>query len=300
MQRHLICPGDLVTFPTNYQEYHFKSAHSMTEFESLVTYFDDALYQAMHQPLRIEMERVFMEELTLPPALLLGNFASNIIHSVNVSSDQNYRIAYLDLESNRLRNIEFVSKLVKLEILHLERNMIGSIPGSVLSSLTELKHLYLQRNFIATIPWNELPRGLIHLDCFANFVDVVEFTNVSLPSLEYLNLRYNKLSAINVTALLLVAPKLKDVYLFNDRVNESRMDEIKAELAENNISFVEKYEYWHLCFQNSNLKYVDGRCLRYEELPITTGKAVLLSCVTIGVAVLFAYILLLFYRHMNR
>nr|XP_019549082.2 uncharacterized protein LOC109419298 isoform X2 [Aedes albopictus] len=105
-------PGDLVTFPTGYQEYHIQQPRSLKESGSKVIILDEALYEAMHQPSRVEMEIVQMEGLTLPPTLLLGNFANNLVRSVSISSGKYYRITYLDLESNSLTDIGFVSSLV--------------------------------------------------------------------------------------------------------------------------------------------------------------------------------------------
>uniref|UniRef100_A0A1W7R878 Putative leucine-rich repeat protein n=1 Tax=Aedes albopictus TaxID=7160 RepID=A0A1W7R878_AEDAL len=291
--------GDLVTFPTGYQQYHIRYPRSRKEYHSNVTIFDETLYEAMHRPLRIEMERVFLTELTLPAELMMGNFAANQVRSVNVSRKMNYQITYLDLAQNSLTNIDFVSSLVNLEILHLEYNRIGIIPGSTLSPLTKLKYLYLIRNFFAVISWNSLPASLIHLDYSFCFAETIEFTNVSLPSLEYLNIQFNSFSTINVTALLRAAPSLKLVYLYNSNINQSRMHEIKAELAANNVTFVENYEREY-CYYQEDYKYEDGKCIQVYNVPISIRKAVLLTSVVIGVAVLLMYLTWLVFRHMNR
>nr|XP_029723935.1 uncharacterized protein LOC115264409 isoform X1 [Aedes albopictus] len=290
--------GDLVTFPTGYQQYHIRYPRSRKEYHSNVTIFDETLYEAMHRPLRIEMERVFLTELTLPAKLMMGNFAANHVRSVNVSRKMNYQITYLDLAQNSLTNIDFVSSLVNLEILHLEYNRIGIIPGSTLSPLTKLKYLYLKRNFFAVISWNNLPPSLIHLDYSFCFAEKIEFTNVSLPSLEYLNVQFNSFSTINVTALLRAAPSLKLVYLYNSNINQSRMHEIKAELAANNVTFVENYEREY-CYYQEDYKYEDGKCIQVYNVPISIRKAVLLTSVVIVVAVLLMYLTWLVFRHMT-
>ncbi|XP_021704455.1 leucine-rich repeat-containing protein 23-like [Aedes aegypti] len=257
-------PGDVITFPTGYQQYQVKESRSKRETVSRVTAFDEVLYKAMHQPSIIEMASVHMEKLVLPPTLLLGDFAYNDIHSVNVSHAQTYQVSSLDFRDSKLTNIDFVASLVNLEMLHLERNKIRTIPGSILRLLTKLKHLYLQGNSFETIPWTDLPCGLIHLDSFWSSVKSVDFSNVSLPSLEYLNIRDNQLTAINVTALLLAAPKLKEVYLYNRQIDEFRMDAIKAELTSNNISYVENYVYPE-CFHDDNHEYVNGKCVKLKD-----------------------------------
>nr|XP_029733176.1 uncharacterized protein LOC109426104 isoform X1 [Aedes albopictus] len=293
-------PGDLVTFPTGYQEYHIQQPRSLKESGSKVTIFDEALYEAMHQPSRVEMEIVQMKGLTLPPTLLLGNFANNLVSSVSVSSGKNYRITYLDLESNSLTDIGFVSSLVNLEMLHLGSNNIRSIPGSALRPLTKLSYLYLSGNHFTTIPWKDLPCTLIHLDSYLGVVETVDFTNVNFPSLEYLNLRHNEFSAINVTALVQTAPNLKDVYLYNAKIDQFRLKDIKVELTAKNVTFVEVYEDYSRCFYGDRHEFVDGKCVLLAHLPVGTGKAVALSLVVLGVATLIVYLAYLVFRHMNR
>ncbi|KXJ75084.1 hypothetical protein RP20_CCG012331 [Aedes albopictus] len=282
-------PGDLVTFPTGYQEYHIQQPRSLKESGSKVTTFDEALYKAMHQPSRVEMEIVQLTNVILPPELVLGNFARNLVRSVSVSSGKNYRIAYLDLASNSLTDIGFVSSLVNLEMLHLGSNNIRSIPGSALRPLTKLRYLYLSGNHFTTIPWKDLPCNLIHLDSYLGVVETVDFSNVNLPSLEYLNLRNNEFSAINVTALVQAALNLKDVYLYNDKIDEFRMNDIKVELTAKNISFVEEYED-RSCFYDDRHEFVGGKCVLLKDLPVGAGKAVALSSVALGVATLLVYL----------
>ncbi|XP_062565361.1 uncharacterized protein LOC134227723 [Armigeres subalbatus] len=288
-------PGDQISFPTGFQHYQFSSPRSIKkDASSYVATFDEELYEAMHRPSSIEMRNIGLNRLTLPSGLLLGDFAENGLASINVSHGRNYQIAYLDLEINNLKDIDFLSSLVNLEVLHLGRNYIESIPRSAITPLKKLKYLYLQFNFIETIPWNDLAPSLIHLDCYSGEIRSVVFINISLPSLEYLNLQHNELSEINVTELLRAAPNLKEVHLENVEIHITRMLEIHAELELNNISYVDP-------FRHDTCPISDKKCFQDEENPsISTGKALLLSTVVVLTAGLFMYITVVVFKQMHR
>ncbi|XP_065083446.1 uncharacterized protein LOC135705603 [Ochlerotatus camptorhynchus] len=291
--------GEPITFPTGYDHYRITS-RSEKQITSNVTIFDETLYEAMHRPSRIEMANTNMQSLTLPPELQLGNFAANKLSSVTTEAGRHYQISYLDLESNNLKDIAFINRLVNLEVLHLDLNQISSIPGSAVAPLTKLKYLYLQFNPFTSIPWTDLPRTLIHLDCYYCHVESAEFTNVSLPSLEYLGLQHNAFTTINVTDLLRVAPRLKEAHLQNNVMTEHERDRINAKLTSNNISFVYSSPlFTNYCYYD-DYEFKDGTCVRRQLASMGTGMTILLSGVVIGMAATFVYIVVLTFRHMNR
>ncbi|XP_029717564.2 leucine-rich repeat transmembrane neuronal protein 3-like [Aedes albopictus] len=294
-------PGDQISFPAGYQQYHIRLPKSMRKTSSRVTHFDHQLYEAMHRPTSIEMIRVGLKELSLPTKLLLGDFSNNEIDSVNTTNEDNFHITYLDLSSNKLRNMNFVSALVNLEILHLGFNLIKVIPNSVLSTLTKLKYFYLQHNyFISSIPWNDIPRSTIHLDFNTNNLTEVVLTNISLPSLEYLNIRHNTLLKFNVTELLRAAPNLKEAYLLNSDLGEIQMRKIYAELTANNVTFKSPFK---------ECEYDEESDMPYEACMTSYQKdssskislqTVLLYLVLVGNVVVFMCIVLLVFKLINR
>ncbi|XP_029733177.2 leucine-rich repeat transmembrane neuronal protein 4 [Aedes albopictus] len=291
--------GDQISFPTGYQQYHIKVSRSLKARSSKVTVFNDKLYEAMHKPTSIEMTNTEMDELMLPAELLVGDFSDNNLASVDALQEETYQITYLDVSFNRLHHMDFVGRLVNLEILHLERNAIGHVPGSQLSLLTKLKYLYLQFNSITWIPWSDIPRSMIHLDCYLNSVTDANFTDIDLPFLEYLNLQYNELSAINVTELLRTAPNLKEVHLYNNQIDRIQLRKIMTELTSNNISFVDLHNW---CTADEEFNWDFDTCIQRQEeslvkIPI---RQILLSITAVGSAALFVYILVLVYRHMQR
>ncbi|EAT35085.1 AAEL012726-PA [Aedes aegypti] len=292
-------PGDQVSFPTGYQQYQIKSSPSAKMISSKVKTFDSELYEAMHRPSSIEMTNTEMQTLILPAELSMGDFSNNHITLVNLSNPENYQITYLDLSSNSLTNIDFISRLVNLEVLLLESNTMDHIPSSALRPLTKLKYLYLEYNYFTSFPWNALPSSMIHLDCYFGSITTAEFSRISVPSLGYLNLQYNSLSTINVTDLLQAAPKLKEAHLYNSHIDSLEMSRIFAELKAHNVSFDEKYD---MCNTDDNYERKFGICVhrRPEESTVSIGKAVLLSSLVIVTAVLFLYIVLVVFRHMNR
>ncbi|XP_062563642.1 uncharacterized protein LOC134226705 [Armigeres subalbatus] len=292
-------PGDRITFPAGYQHYRIKPPRSFKKITSNVTTFDQDLYEAMHWPSSVEMTHTAMNKLILPPKLMLGNFAENRIATVNVSSGEDYQITYLDLKFNRLDNIDFVSDLVNLEMLHLEHNFLKNLPSSVFIRLTKLKYLYLTYTYLKAIPWDALPGNLIHFDCGYCNVESADFSNVHLQSLNYLNLQNNALTTINVTALLRAAPNLKEAYLDNTLMGKVRMENIMAELAANNISSVDFNRWWRMCDGENEYEDNFGNCVR-EQAQISIGQSVALTAMVIVIAVLFLYIIVIVFRHMNK
>lgn len=293
-------PGEQISFPAGYQHYYIKQK-SMRVSSFNVTIFDQQLYEAMHRPTGIEMTSTRLKELILPTELLLGDFDNNHIDTVNTTSGENFLITYLDLSSNFIKNVDFVSLLVNLEVLHLGHNSIETIPGSALSTLTKLKYLYLQSNYyITSIPWSDIPRSIIHLNFARVGLTEVVFTNISLPSLEYLNIRHNELSTINVTELLRAVPNLKEAHLHNNGLEEEQMLKIYADLTANNISFTNPFDG---CQDDEEYSMTYGDCIpRQEADPFLTSRlrGVLLSLVALATALVFVCIVLLVFKHMNR
>ncbi|KXJ73701.1 hypothetical protein RP20_CCG015228 [Aedes albopictus] len=293
-------PGDQISFPAGYQHYYIKQK-SMRVSSFNVTIFDQQLYEAMHRPTGIEMTSTRLEELILPTELLLGDFSSNHIETVNTTNGENFLITYLDLSSNMIRNVDFVSPLVNLEVLHLGHNSIEAIPGSALSTLTKLKYLYLQSNYyITSIPWSDIPRSIIHLDFDRDGLTEVVFTNIGLPSLEYLNIRHNELLTINITELLRAIPNLKEAHLYNSGLGEEQMRKIYADLTANNISFTNPFDR---CQDDEQYSMTYGDCIKRQEAdPFLTSRlrGVLLSLVVVATALVFVCMVLLVFKHMNR
>lgn len=293
-------PGDQISFPTGYQQYHIKVSSSLKKSNPKVSVFDDKLYQAMHKPTSIEMINTQLEELMLPAELLLGDFSDNNLASVNALNGVTYRITYLDLSFNRLHHMDFVGHLINLEILHLERNAIEYVPGAQLNKLTQLKYLYLQYNSITSIPWSDIPHSMIHLDCYINLIIETNFTDIDLPFLEYLNLQYNELSEINVTQLLRAASNLKEAHLYNNQMDRIQMRKIMTELTSNNVSFADIYNW---CAPDEEYDLELEICIQRRQEASFVNKPIreiLLSIVVIASATLFVYILLRVYKHMQR
>ncbi|KXJ75083.1 hypothetical protein RP20_CCG012330 [Aedes albopictus] len=297
-------PGDQISFPAGYQRYHINLPKSMRKAISNVTIFDQQLYEAMHRPTGVEMISAGLKELSLPTELLLGDFNDNHIDTVNTTSGENFHITYLDLSFNSIRNMEFVSPLVNLEILHLGHNFIEVIPDSALSTLTKLKYLYLQHNhYITLIPWGHIPRSIIHLDFYGDNIIEVVLTNISFPSLEYLNVRNNALTTFKVIELLRAAPNLKEAHLHNSDIDEELMRKIYAELTENNVSFKTLYESCESDEDGIWRHMVYGSCTKWhqEVLPMEFPlRSVLLLVVVVGTVIAFVCIVLLVFKHMNR
>ncbi|XP_058450905.1 leucine-rich repeat-containing protein 23-like [Malaya genurostris] len=253
----------------------------------------------MHRPPILEMVNIAMDHLIVPPDLLLGNFEDNSISSIEVSYTKSYQISFLDLDHNNLRNINNISALINLETLHLRDNAIKSIDRTVFAPLIKLKRLYLGFNSLITLPWQSLSSTLVHLDCYVNYLDNVNFRNVSFPALEYLNINRNEIRLLNVTELLLATPKLKVVYVLVNNFKKDRRDKIEQELKNNNLTYDGNEEYYDDddCYYDE--EYVDGRCVRRHQ-GITVYKATLLSVVSLAVATLLVGILYWTYKEVNR
>nr|XP_029733171.1 leucine-rich repeat transmembrane protein FLRT3-like [Aedes albopictus] len=288
-------PGDQIAFPSGYQQYQIKAPSSFRKAKSKVVMFDSGLYEAMHRPSSIEMTSTSLEELTLPAELLLGDFSDNHLITVHTQQEENYQITYLDLSSNMLHHVHFVSRLVNLETLHLEKNAITHVSDSALRSLPKLKYLYLQRNAVVRIPWSSIPRSLIHLDCETNRVERVEFSNVSLPSLQYLNLQYNVFPSVNVTDLIRTAPNLEEANLYNGHIDIGEMREIMTELTANNVCYVDIHSW---CTIDQEYDVSSGMCVQQPEELLLNGKLYEIAVPVVS-ATLFVCMLLHMYKFLD-
>ncbi|XP_058815026.1 uncharacterized protein LOC131678756 [Topomyia yanbarensis] len=289
-------PGQKITFPDGYQHLRIGFAKSLNGLESNITTMDNTLYEAMHRPAIVEMTNVGMQRLIVPTKLLLGNFADNAIFSLEVDRTETYKITFLDLDNNQLPNINNISALINLETIHLRGNAIEAIDRSVFAPLIKLKRLYLRYNQFSTLPWTVLPSTLVHLDCYLGSLESVDFRNVSLPALEYLNLEKNDITALNVTQLLHAAPKLKEAYLSYNPIHSDQLDEILRVLKERNITHNDgdQYEY---CFDDD--QYVDGECVK-QVAHVSKWKAALLTVISVMVGVLVVVILYWVFKQINR
>jgi len=124
------------------------------------------------------------------------NLEDNLIEEIPEWIGELSNLKVLYLSNNKLNNIERLSSLNKLEVLHLSGNNVKIIPNSI-SNLVNLKRLYLTNNSIEKI--GEEIKGLVklkHLLLANNKINTIGENLGKLANLELLNLFNNEINEL--------------------------------------------------------------------------------------------------------
>lgn len=131
------------------------------------------------------------------PKLEYLDISYNKIEKVNEGWTGHANIRILKSIDNKFKNLAPFKVMPKLEELYLQANTITALSGW--ESLPELRKLNLRRNKIEKID-EEMP---------------------TMEKLEYLNLRANKLGDMPMVERLYVFPKLTDLNVINNPVEQA-------------------------------------------------------------------------------
>ncbi|XP_037014008.2 nephrocan-like [Artibeus jamaicensis] len=124
------------------------------------------------------------------------------------------RLQKLDISNNLIQRVTVrdFQDLQDLKHLFLDNNFVSSFEAGALQRCSQLSNLALEQNLLLSIPLR-LPRTLARLDLKGNAIqDIAERELKDLKQLQVLNLRNNKISALNFKALEGL-PRLRHLYL---------------------------------------------------------------------------------------
>ncbi|XP_004673865.1 PREDICTED: leucine-rich repeat transmembrane protein FLRT1-like [Condylura cristata] len=124
------------------------------------------------------------------------------------------RLQKLDISNNLIQRVtvQDFQDLRDLKHLFLDNNIVSVFEAGALQRCSQLSNLALEQNLLLSIPLR-LPRTLARLDLKGNAIrDIAERELKDLKQLQVLNLRNNKISALDLKALEGL-PRLRHLYL---------------------------------------------------------------------------------------
>ncbi|XP_024612444.1 nephrocan-like [Neophocaena asiaeorientalis asiaeorientalis] len=124
------------------------------------------------------------------------------------------RLQKLDISNNLIQKVtaQDFKDLRDLKHLFLDNNIVSLFEAGALQRCFQLSNLALEQNLLLSIPLR-LPATLARLDLKGNAIqDIAERELKDLKQLQVLNLRNNKISALDLKALE-VLPRLRHLYL---------------------------------------------------------------------------------------
>ncbi|XP_055542085.1 uncharacterized protein LOC129727866 [Wyeomyia smithii] len=285
-------------FPKGYPHVRIVNDGWPYETKSDVNVLDSELYDNLDRPEAIELVKVGLHVLEIPRILKMGNFAHNLLREFSIGiGEAEPMLAFLDVTSNYISDLRNISSLVNLEILYLSYNRIQTINQHDFKGLEKLKILILNRNSIAQLSLVVFPSGLTSLSILGSDITELDYEQMMLPELETFNIEHNRISTINITALLLGMPKLKTFQMDDNRLSYSNLQEALDILKRKNISLKKPHEEYR-CHEE---EYSEGAC---QEPPTRTNKGWLaatgLSILVILVGSMFVSIVWRVYVEINK
>uniref|UniRef100_A0A182P8Y7 Leucine rich immune protein (Coil-less) n=1 Tax=Anopheles epiroticus TaxID=199890 RepID=A0A182P8Y7_9DIPT len=258
----------LFDLPADVQAIRFIHPFSNTHgSDNNILMYDRILHRQLNSPRAIELSGAYLTAIEVPSDLEYADFFSNDLKEVHVPANQSYALRYLDLSlNNRIilpQGLENVSRLVNLETLHLSSCSIEVLPPNMFENLNRLAHLTLAGNGLHQIDLNKLPISLSLLRLDVNAIAKLSLPgNARLPLLEDLNLEYNELTELNVSALVETAPKLRLFSLGRNLLKRPVLNDILDELNRRNIAYYNMETYDKLCGDHE--VYYRGVCMSEE------------------------------------
>lgn len=276
------------TFPQN--KTHIRIGSSWSKgIHSVITEFDAKLYADLGHPKVVEIINSKMVSLEIPRILAHANFADNTLESfwTEEGTDAEPSLSYVDLGDNHISNLTNITTFVNLETIYLYNNRIEAVELNVFRNMTKLKFLSLNYNQISKLSGDYFPPTLTYLGLYFNELKTLNYSALRIPSLEILNLERNSLSTIDTSRLILGLPKLKMLRLHhNEFTHEELLDAIDV-LKQHNISYRDVAEVVS-CYYDA--EEIEGVCLERQYMSRDWSKAIVLSIVTVMMAVAFIFL----------
>ncbi|XP_049731523.1 nephrocan [Elephas maximus indicus] len=170
---------------------HLENLSHLYLSENSLSSVDGAQLLANLTTLELSQNQLQMLPLRLPARLQKLDCSNNLIQKVTVEDFQDLR---------------------DLKHLFLDNNIVSLFEAGALQRCSQLSNLALEQNLLLSIPLR-LPGTLARLDLKGNAIqDIAERELKDLKQLQVLNLRNNKISALDLKALEGL-PRLRHLYL---------------------------------------------------------------------------------------
>lgn len=285
-------------FPRNYTIVRIGNDGWSKAIDSVIPVFDGKLYADLGQPLAVEILDSEVQTLEIPIALLHANFADNRLKTFWVEkSDGEPLLSYLDLGQNAISNLTNITAFVNLETIYLYNNRIEALELNVFKNFTKLKVVNLNYNRIAAISGDHFPPSLTYLGLYYNELNTLNYTALQLPSLEVLNIERNSLSSIDVGRLLLGLPKLQLLRLGHNHLSQDDLQSVLEVLKQHNVNYRDEFAELS-CYYDS--EEIEGVCMHRQVIGRGWFKAVVLSLLTIVIAIVFVLLVRWVFITMNK
>lgn len=101
-------------------------------------------------------------------------------------------LKWLNVEGCGIKDWSFLEKLPQLKFLNASRNKLTVIPAPIVEH-TQIEELLLKQNKVSVIPEELYKKRLIDLDLSNNMISEIDYRVFTIPGLEKLSLRTNKI-----------------------------------------------------------------------------------------------------------
>uniref|UniRef100_A0A182JC08 Uncharacterized protein n=1 Tax=Anopheles atroparvus TaxID=41427 RepID=A0A182JC08_ANOAO len=182
------------------------------------------LYTAFHQLQELRVWWVHLHSIHIDARLLTLDAVKNHISTITTDGDVVPALRKLELNQNRLRNIDNISQFENLEVLELAKNDLRTLDLCVFGRMQKLRLLDLSSNNLALVR-SSLP------------------ASDKLPALTALYLNDNRLTYLDL-GVLRTFPALEKVYLANNALVYVDYDQLPAALPRMRIFHLHTND-WH-------------------------------------------------------
>lgn len=212
-----------------------------------------------------QIQRLDLHQESLPLLQVL-NVSKNSIHDVSLR--EFVTLESLVLNSNQLRNLEFLREFQNLKNLHVENNDLRVVKSVDLQSHSSLEYINLAINFISQVEVNSFDQltQLKHLNMSHNSLNGLQFFTIfsQLTSLEVLDVSYNQILEI---------PSLQ-LFKMNNLKNLNVSNNFIEQIPEK--SFAGLFSLKQLSLQNNKIMSIDANAFNQlfdlELLDLSSNK----------------------------
>lgn len=285
-------------FPQNYSIVRIGNDGWSKAIDSVIRVFDRQLYAELGHPPAVEILDSEVEMLEIPRALRHANFEDNRLETfwIEQGTDEPL-LSYVDLSRNSISNLVNISVFVNLESIYLSSNRIEALELNVFKNFAKLKLLNLNYNRITALTGDYFPPSLTYLGLYNNDIKTLNYSALQLPSLELLNLERNYLSTFDAARLLLGLPKLRMLRIGHNSLSHETLYSALEVLKQHNVSFRDESEEV-ACYYST--EEIEGVCMERQTMGSGWPKAVVLSILTIVIAVVFVLVVRWVFIAMNK
>ncbi|XP_055599671.1 oligodendrocyte-myelin glycoprotein-like [Uranotaenia lowii] len=226
--------------------------------ETIISCITKEVAEKLTNAQSIQLQNVSLSSFYLWEHLLSLDASYNYLSELLVDPGMLYNLKSLNLEHNRIQNIDFLKGLFKLRDVDVSNNYLDKIDLSVLDSAKDLTTLKLSNNRIRIITTTigdmlHLPR-LTTLMLNNNQLYILDASQWQFSVLQDLFLANNRLSYISMCEVQNSFPRLQTIYLDGNNWECSYLNNTVNQMQQSGIKLV------NFGSQNCTAEAVEGVC----------------------------------------